>query len=170
MFWTYLIIIIPIYILGWEKIFYWKLLLGFYITNFYYPLQKGGCNLTHDSFLHHLKPYSNITEESYLNFTPSQLDHLVDSTARSLRVSLDSIAPVKKKTKPVKRLAPWYNLDTHKLKQKTHKLEKKWRSTKVEEFRMAWQDSLKVYRKALRWARKDYYSALIEENKNKPRI
>ena len=57
-----------------------------------------------------------------------------------------------------------------KLKHKAHKLERKWRSTKVEEFRMAWQDSLKVYRKALHRARKDYYSGLIEENKYKPRI
>ena len=35
---------------------------------------------------------------------------------------------------------------------------------------MAWQDNLKVYRKNLWRARKDDYSALIDENKNKPRI
>ena len=87
-------------------------------------------------------PYPKIKEESYLRFIPSQLDHLADFTASSLRASLNSIAPVKKKTKPVKRLAPWYNLNTHKLKWKTDKLEKKWCSTKVEESSMACQDTL----------------------------
>uniref|UniRef100_A0A3Q4BQW7 Transposase Tc1-like domain-containing protein n=1 Tax=Mola mola TaxID=94237 RepID=A0A3Q4BQW7_MOLML len=38
-------------------------------------------------------PNPNITEESYLNFRPSHLDHLADCTAGSLRASLDSIAP-----------------------------------------------------------------------------
>ena len=50
------------------------------------------------------------------------------------------------------------------------KLEKKLCSTKLEESRMACQDSLKVFMKTLRQTRKDNYSALIEENKNKPRI
>ena len=36
----------------------------------------------------------------------------------------------------------------------------------MEETHTAWQDSLKVYRKAICQARKNYYSALIEENKN----
>ena len=44
--------------------------------------------------------YPKITEDSDLRFIPSQLDHLPDFTACSLRASLDSIAPVKKKTKP----------------------------------------------------------------------
>ena len=87
-------------------------------------------------------PHPKITEESYLKFSPSQLDHLSVFTACSLRASLDYIAPVKKKRKSVKRQAPWKNLNTCKLKQKTHKLEKKWRSTKVKESHMAWQDSL----------------------------
>ena len=65
-------------------------------------------------------PYPKIKEESYLRFIPSKLDHLADFTAVSLRASLDSIAPIKKKTKPVKRLAPCYTLNTRKLKQKAH--------------------------------------------------
>ena len=50
-------------------------------------------------------PYPKITEESYLNFSPSQLDHLGDITASSLHASLNFIAPNKKKTKPVRRLS-----------------------------------------------------------------
>lgn len=70
-------------------------------------------------------PYPNITDDSYLNFSCSQLDHLGDYTADSLYDSLDSIAPVNKKAKAFKRLAPWYNLSTGKLTQKNHKLQKK---------------------------------------------
>ena len=82
--------------------------------------------------------YPKITNESYLEFSPSQPDHLADFTAGSLHASLDSIVPVKKKTKLVKSLAPWYNLNTRNLKQKTHKHEKKciplnWKSHTEEE-------------------------------------
>ena len=65
-----------------------------------------------------------MQRESYLNFSSSQPDHLADFTTSSLGDSLHSITTVKKKAKPVQRLALWYNLNTRKLKQKTHKLEK----------------------------------------------
>uniref|UniRef100_A0A8C9Z9B5 Reverse transcriptase domain-containing protein n=1 Tax=Sander lucioperca TaxID=283035 RepID=A0A8C9Z9B5_SANLU len=69
-----------------------------------------------------------------------------------------------------RKLAPWYNSQTRKLKQISRKIESKWRSTKLEESRLDWQDSLKTYRKTPRKARSDYYSSLIEENKNNPRF
>ena len=112
----------------------------------------------------------NTTEVSYVNFSPSQIDHLVDSAAGSLQMTLDSIAPLKKKIIKQQRLAPWYNSQTRKLKQISRKLERIWRSTKMEESRLVWQDSLKIYRKALCNARAAYYSSLIEENKNNPRF
>ena len=115
-------------------------------------------------------PCLNTTEDSYVNFSPSQIDNLIDSAAGSLRQTLDSIAPLKKKIIKRKRLAPWYNSQTRKLKQTSRKLERIWRSTKVEDSRLVWQDSLKTYRKALCNARAAYYSALIEENKNCPRF
>ena len=109
-------------------------------------------------------------EDSYVNFSLSQIDNLVDSAAGSLRITLDSIAPLKRKIIKHKRLAPWFNSQTRKLKQTSRKLERIWRSTKVEESCLVWQDSLKTYRKALCNARAAYYSALIEENKNSPRF
>ncbi|RCU38665.1 hypothetical protein DVA76_17745, partial [Acinetobacter baumannii] len=62
-------------------------------------------------------PCLNITEDSYATFSPSQIDHLVDSAAGSLRTTLDCIAPIKKKIIKQKRLAPWYNSLTRKLKE-----------------------------------------------------
>ena len=115
-------------------------------------------------------PCLNVTEDSCANFSPSKIDHLVDSAAGSLRTTLDSIAPIKKKIIKQKRLAPWYNSLTRKLKETSRKLERKWRSTKLEESHLVWQDSLRTYRKALRNARGAYYSSLIEEHKNNPRF
>ena len=114
-------------------------------------------------------PCLNITE-SYNNFSPSQIDNLVNGAAGSLRSTLDSIAPRKLKIINHRKLAPWYNHQTRQLKQETRKSERKWRASKLRGCRLIWQNDLKNYRKALRNARGAYYSALIEENKNNPRF
>ncbi|MDF4419801.1 hypothetical protein P3392_23640, partial [Vibrio parahaemolyticus] len=59
---------------------------------------------------------------------------------------------------------------THKLKQISRNFERNWRLTKLEESRLIWADSLKTYKRGLRNARANYYSVLIEENKNTPRF
>ncbi len=48
-------------------------------------------------------------------------------------------------------------------------MERNWRKTKLEVFRNAWQESTLSYRKALKTARSDYFSSLLEENKHNPR-
>ncbi len=48
-------------------------------------------------------------------------------------------------------------------------MERSWRKTKLEVFRIAWQESTLSYRKALETARSDYFSSLLEENKHNPR-
>lgn len=115
-------------------------------------------------------PCLNETEDFYINLSPSQIDSLIDESGSLLRTTLDSVAPLKQKTIKHRKLAPWYNSQTRKLKQKLRKLETIWRSTKLEESRLVWQDCLKIYKKALRNARAAYYSSLIEENKNNPRF
>ncbi|KAM7366739.1 hypothetical protein PAMP_014689 [Pampus punctatissimus] len=115
-------------------------------------------------------PCLNATEDLSASISPSQIDQLVNNTTDSLRTTLDSIAPLKKKIVKQRRLAPWYSQHTRKLKQEARKSERKWRATRLEDFRLAWQDNLTIYRKALRNARTAYYSSLIEENKNNPRF
>ena len=62
-------------------------------------------------------PYPNITE--YANLSPSQTDHFVDSASGSMRTTFDSIAPLKQKIIKQRRLAPWFNPQTHILKRTT---------------------------------------------------
>ncbi len=48
-------------------------------------------------------------------------------------------------------------------------MERSWRKTKLEVFRIAWRESTLSYRKALKTARSDYFSSFLEENKHNPR-
>ena len=108
---------------------------------------------------------TSIGIEDPYTCSPSQIDQLINNVTGSLQATLDSVAPLKKKVIKQQRLAPWYNRETRNLKQTSRKFEKVWRSTKQEESRVTWQNSLKIYRKALCNARAAYYSSLIEDNK-----
>ncbi len=48
-------------------------------------------------------------------------------------------------------------------------MERSWRKTKLEVFRIAWWESTLSYRKTLKTDRSDYFSSLLEENKHNPR-
>ena len=114
--------------------------------------------------------FNTVLNSFFKNPSSTEIDHLVDSAVRSLRLTLDSIAPLKKKLVKHSKLAPWYNPKTHELKQVSRKLERKWRSNNSIEYLLDWKNSVRVYKKALHKARAAYYSKLIEENKNNPRF
>ncbi len=54
------------------------------------------------------------------------------------------------------------------LKRAARKMERSWRKTKLEVFCMAWRERTLSYRKALKTARSDYFSFILEENKHNP--
>ena len=87
-----------------------------------------------------------------------------------MRTTLDNVVPLKRKVISQNRLASWYNLQLHALKQTAGKLERQWHSSNLEESQLVWKDSFIIYKKALRKTRTAYYSSLIEENKNNPRF
>ncbi len=115
-----------------------------------------------------LNPVScfNVSDDSHIYFNFSQTDHLVETAAGCLHMTLDSIAPLKKKLIKQRKQAPWCNSKTYKLKQTARKLERKWHSTNLKEFQLAWQDGFKTYRNELCKAKATYYSSLTEDNKN----
>uniref|UniRef100_A0A8C7LTE2 Reverse transcriptase domain-containing protein n=1 Tax=Oncorhynchus mykiss TaxID=8022 RepID=A0A8C7LTE2_ONCMY len=97
------------------------------------------------------------------------VNHLAEELRLTLRNTLNAVAPLKTKNICHKKLAPWYTENTRALKQASRKLERKWRHTKLEVFRLAWKDSTVQYQGALTAALSSYYSNLIEENKNNPK-
>ncbi len=90
------------------------------------------------------------------------MDSLFSST-------LDTVAPLRLRKIKEKSPTPWYNEHTCALKRAAQKMERSWRKTKLEVFRMAWWESTLSYRKALKTAGSDYFSSLLEENKHNPR-
>ncbi len=80
---------------------------------------------------------------------------------------LDTVALRLRKIKE-KSQTLWYNEHTHALKRAASKMERSWRKTKLEVFCMAWRESTLSYRNALKTARSDYFSSLLEENKHNP--
>ncbi len=90
------------------------------------------------------------------------MDSLFSST-------LDTVAPLRLRKIKEKSPTPWYNEHTRTLKRSARKMERSWRKTKLEVFHLAWRESILSYRKALKTARSDYFSSLLEENKHNPR-
>ncbi len=83
--------------------------------------------------------------------------------------TLDTVAPLRLRKIKEKSPTPWYNEHTRTLKRAARKMERSWRKTKLEVFRIAWWESTLSYRKALKTARSDYFSSLLEQNKHNPR-
>lgn len=98
------------------------------------------------------------------------LDNLTNELNSTLTNALDSIAPLVTKRHSTRKLAHWFTNDTRALKLACRKLERRWRLTKLEVFRLAWNDSLLNYKRALSSAKTAYYSKLINANKNNPKF
>ncbi len=90
------------------------------------------------------------------------MDFLVYST-------LDTVDPLHLRKIKEKSSTPWYNEHTCILKRAARKMERSWRKPKLEVFCIARRESTLSYRKALKTARSDYFSSLLEENKHNPR-
>ena len=102
--------------------------------------------------------------------TASYIDNLTAGVASSLRLTLDSIAPLKKRPAKQTKKALWFNSETRKLKQTVRSLERQWRSHHKTDAYDAWRAGLIQYKKLIRATRAAYYSSLIEENKNNHRL
>lgn len=70
-------------------------------------------------------PCLNKSEVSFANLRAFQTDHLVDRAAGSLRTTLVSITPPKKKIITQRKSTPVTTKQTHKLKRKTPEPEQK---------------------------------------------
>ncbi len=116
---------------------------------------------------------NNLPDLSQLLCVPintNELDKMTSNMGTIFSNTLETVAPIKLKKVREKRAAPWYNSYTHSLKKKTRNLERKWRKTNLEVFRIAWKNSMSSYRQALKAARTENIHKLIDNNQNNPRF
>ena len=116
---------------------------------------------------------NNLPDLSQLLCVPintHELDKMTGNMGTIFSNTLEAVAPIKLKKVREKRTVPWYNSNTHSLKKETRSLERKWRKTNLEVFRIAWKNSMSSYRQALKTARAEHIHKLIENNQNNPRF
>ncbi|XP_052464754.1 uncharacterized protein LOC128021527 isoform X1 [Carassius gibelio] len=116
---------------------------------------------------------NNLPDLSQLLIVPKnthELDEITDTMGTIFSNTLEAVAPIKLKKVREKRTVPWYNSNTHSLKKLTRSLERKWRKTNLEVFRIAWKNSMSSYRQALKTARAEHIHKFIENNQNNPRF
>ncbi len=116
---------------------------------------------------------NNLPDLSQLLCVPintNELDKMTSNMGTILSNTLETVSPIKLKKVREKRAAPWYNSYTHSLKKETRNLERKWRKTNLEVFRIAWKNSMSSYRQALKAAWTEHIHKLIDNNQNNPRF
>ncbi len=117
---------------------------------------------TKDRFTNNLPDLSKLF---YVPITTDELDKITSNMGTIFSNTLETVAPIKLKTccTMVQQLY-------HSLKKETRNLERKWRKTNLEVFRIAWKNSMSSYRQALKVARTEHIRTLIDNNQNNPRF
>ncbi len=82
-----------------------------------------------------------------------KLDDVTETMDSLFSSTLDMVAPLRLRNIKEKSPTPWYNEHTRALKRAARKMERSWRKTKLEVFRIAWRESTLSYRKAFKTAR-----------------
>ncbi len=116
---------------------------------------------------------NNLPDLSQLLWVPintNELDKISRNMGTIFSNTLEIVAPIKLKKVREKLAAPWYKSYTHFLKKETRNLERKWRKTNLEVFRIVWKNSMSSYRQAPKAARNEHICKLIDNNQNNPRF
>ena len=82
----------------------------------------------------------------------------------TLRDAMDKIAPMKSRTIVLRYDAPWYNEDITKQKRIRRRLERKWRSSKLESDKENYLRQCSVVNSMLYKAKENYHSTIIKDN------
>ncbi len=122
---------------------------------------------TKDRFTNNLPDLSQLL---CVHINTDELDTITSNMGTIFSNTLETVAPIKLKKVREKSAAPWYSSYTHSLKKETRILERKWRKTNLEVFRIAWKNSMSSYRRALKTARTEHIRKLIDNHQNNPRF
>ncbi len=81
----------------------------------------------------------NLSQLLNVPITTDELDKITSNMGTIFSNTLENVAPIKLKKVRETRAVPWYNSYTHSLKKQTRNLERKWRKTNLEVFRITWK-------------------------------
>ena len=96
---------------------------------------------------------------------------MVEDFSITLSSALDTVAPLKTKKRSNDRISPWLNnINVNESKRICRAAERKWRKTRLTVHFNIYKESITAYNKAIRMARKDYFSKVITENAGNSRI
>ena len=98
------------------------------------------------------------------------LELLVDRYDNVLRDTMDILAPVKSRTIVLRPNAPWYNEDIGNEKKKRRRLQRRWRSSRLESDRLSYIEQCGVVNTMLYKAKEFYYSSIIQDNAHDTRL
>ena len=116
--------------------------------------------------LEKLKADIRGSEVGSVNIEGKDLNSLVHDYNSSLSEIFDTHAPEVTKRVTIRPSQPWYNDNIRAEKQKVRQLERKWRASKLEGDRIAFKVQRQLYSDMLMGAVTQYYSELIDANKN----
>ncbi len=102
---------------------------------------------TKDCFVNNLPDLSLFLSTSN---SAEKLDDMTETMDSLFSSILDTVAPLRLRKIKENIQTPWYNEHTRTLKRAARKMERSWRKTKLEVFRIAWRESTLSYRKALK--------------------
>ena len=112
-----------------------------------------------------------ITSSGLLNMDDdTSLSALVNNYDTVLCGILDELAPVKTRSIIVHPNALWYNDEIADAKKKRRRLERKWRSNRLDCDRANYLAQCDVVNKLLHKAREEYYSTIIRDNAHDQRV
>ncbi len=116
---------------------------------------------------------NNLPDLSQLLCVPintNELDKMTSNMGTIFSNTLETVAPIKLKRLEKNVLRHGTTVIPILSRQKTRNLERNWRKTNLEVFRIAWKNSMSSYRQALKAARTEHIRKLIDNNQNNPRF
>ncbi len=96
---------------------------------------------------------SNLPDLSqFLSISNSseQLDDVTETMNSLFSSTLDTVAPLRLRKIKENSPTPWYNEHTRTLKRAARKMERSWRKTKLEVFRLAWREEYPILQKSFK--------------------
>ena len=100
---------------------------------------------------------------------PTHCSTLVDTYNQNLGLILDKHAPLISRVCVHRARLPWWNCDTHTAKRRQRKLERRWKTTRLEVDRLTYMNSKKTYHKCLDKAKYDFVAGKLKEFSKDPR-